>query len=1827
MSEIDLTYKENLVPRIRKLIKGYTMSSILKEYLQNADDAAATELIVSFDKRAHKTLNNTRFEEAKGPALLIENNSFFSEKDFESIIEISAGGKIDDASSTGRFGEGFSCSFSVSDDPSFISSGKGYWFDVLKHSVSKGQVSGKGVKAWDNLDSPEIQPWIKTFFVNSQSIIDANRTVFRLPLRTLSSAQDSMISSEIFTYENFLEWCRDWQSSAHNILFLRNIHRITLNEIKEDGTLVQHLSINTINCDEIEKINEFIQSDFKHFNNKSEAMCEHWLSTDKPLPVETYTHKLSIQTQTGKLVEKWAVVNGLFRGPDDILVKQALKALSIKPVAQKVLPWCGVAIKLDENDLPIKTQTSKIFTFLPLDMENPYPVLIHGWFDLDDKRTQLTLSGGGNAANILISWNKLLLQYGVAHAWAMLFDYVKGKTFLNDYFSYWPKRKSEPLNDSIVKGFYKAILEVDSLFILGSSQSGWAKPNASALIFRDQQEQSLLDVLERGYPLIKGHLTKDIQSFLQQAGLKLQELDAAKIAKDLGEKSINIDYPVKSSDLSVDLIESDEDLVIITNYLLNNGLEDFSDLPLSLAKDGMVYSHQQLMLTEPTSNLNLLQNQERFFLNEKITALFGDNSIIPKNWLSTTLQSVTNIINQYFDSFVLDIEWVKNIIEEIVNASATDRRSSTENIKKLKIGKCESGDWGTLNAAFRNYPPILIPNNEIKNYSIYHKLGINLYDRAALDTYQKLSSYEELIISISPLILVKYLIANDDLTFCQDEELRTFVLKQISADVSWIENLTHSEKQSFFKFPLLKTDKGFLRCIHTDTKLYVSSGFNAPENIQGLQSNYEVIVSVNDSENKLYKSLGFETLEPIKYLNEVVLPFINGHESYALVEDAIRWVVSEWKGISKTRDEPIFKELVKSIQGINIVPRDSDGLLLKPKELYHPDFFKTLPVFLQESSFKVKALFENDELNWLTFLSDIKLVNEFIPKHLISSADSIEQEEDVDRAVQFWNYVISQFDSLKKVHLGINILDSLVRTKTFPVETKKAPFNPSASQSKLNTSNKLVLKEDYSLLGIIYDSLHSGIDLDAITDKNQRSEIIERFRFIVKPSQNDVFINFRKLKEIETKSRKENREVIRFAKRFYRYIGRFKDIYLPNDLKIDSIRLGDMWVSPHNVFSRQLVISGTYCWSQLLEGENTEQLKEGLKKLGVSEEPDTQYLIDLLKRLPRNIKLDETQLSDAKAILQYFKDKYLEYGNNLSGVIPVLTTAEKLSNSSLVYIDDSPQYNNASSKNEDLVFAHKQYEPLASAAGAKHLTTRKGFFNQSKSITSTSIDKSYVKALFMYLASSSFKSALTRIYAHENDVGGSMPEFEIVPESVRFVDTLVIDYFIDNVWIYSVDTVTTFKDFDTLYILNQTDNDELWDSLAKYVCELSIISDSILVLRLIQKSRDLKAVHEFLDSKGITDFRELSEDEADAEFSIYAAPHEYVASSNSNDSENEDFEDLNIDDESKYDDEEHLSREKAVTSKKTISLAEAQKNITNKTFDGLTGIFGASTASSEPNKNGRREVLSLKNRKDNSSQSDIDKSIAPPIKPVNRLHESECSTGKTYERNSQLSVMSSSSSSEEKSIRNTSSNDRLPVYVGIDTENENSQSQKHRATEIGDKGEDYLIKNQKNYLSSPTNEFKKAPKNNMGYDILELTTEDEVVRYIEVKTLTGNWGDGGVNVTSPQYNFALENENWWLFVVEGIEISTPIIHPIKNPVLMINRYAFDSSWQQLSQIPLTEQNKRPEIGSLVKLPGNETIYTVIDIAAQSKIPLYKLESMDNEKHNIKKTYNAQWEML
>lgn len=103
----DFGQKVDLTQRIREVLANYPEgTTILKELIQNADDAGASKVIFCLDRRLHGTdsLAYGALAEWQGPALLAFNNATFVEEDFESISRIGDSKKRGQAWKTGRFG-------------------------------------------------------------------------------------------------------------------------------------------------------------------------------------------------------------------------------------------------------------------------------------------------------------------------------------------------------------------------------------------------------------------------------------------------------------------------------------------------------------------------------------------------------------------------------------------------------------------------------------------------------------------------------------------------------------------------------------------------------------------------------------------------------------------------------------------------------------------------------------------------------------------------------------------------------------------------------------------------------------------------------------------------------------------------------------------------------------------------------------------------------------------------------------------------------------------------------------------------------------------------------------------------------------------------------------------------------------------------------------------------------------------------------------------------------------------------------------------------------------------------------------------------------------------------------------------------------------------------------------------------------------------------------------------------------------------------------------------------------------------------------------------
>jgi hypothetical protein len=1796
----EFNYKEDLVPRIRDLIDGYSKDSILKEYLQNADDSGATELVVTFDKRKHKGLIGSKFDAAKETSLLLYNNADFKESDFKAIVKISAQGKIEDAGSTGRFGQGFSSSFSISDHPSFVSSGRAYWFDVLRNAVSNGKE--KSIQGWDlENDKNEISQWLITFNIENDQI----GTTFRLPLRDTETASQSDISHEIFKYQDFLKWCDEWKHNTSGLLFLRYVKRLVLQEINEGGKKIIHLELSTKNSKEIHEYNKKLQ---EGFSAGLLNICEAWKEHDEPLPLFSYKHNFLItyfdrdKNSYRDFEESWAVVNGLFRGKDDHLIDQAIKVLNISPNPRKVLPWAGVAISLDKKGSVNKNIKSNYYTFLPLPIKSKHPVHVHGWFDLNPKRTEITYDGSGDDKNILIEWNRLLFKDGVGTAWAYLIDFIKKYCESQRYYSLWPKNHEDEFDEYLLEGFYKEIAKLQCFKTRYKEKISWETPKDNIYYFQNASNKKLFDAFKEHYSIISPKPTPIIIGGLSAIGTDLEEITPEFIRDYLNEQSEEFDFPIALKDMPIEMLSKKEWFLSILNYCAKaDEGRDFSlldGLPLELACDNKVTCLAENRLLDINPKLRIFENDESLFLHPEVLEIVKDTEALPSSWLEANLKNYLTVLHEHIDNYDRkNKHWLKSLVSMIARVDKSEIDEAIDELQELEIVYQHDGLFALLKSDSDS--PVLISKEEVPNINYLIKIGMHLIHPEYIHIYEPLLKRNEceLITEFNSTTLIKHLVrqAVNEYGFFEDRETREYLIDLLAQNISWMDELSTEEAGWLNDMPFIATESDNVFSKSDDIKLYLPAGFKPPKHILNLKGEYEIISIVDDSQNAMYKKMGFDEQNPINYLNQIIIPFIESLPSVDDVRKISEWLANNWEELTQDLDEDQKEDLISTLSESQIVI-DSDSNLNIAKNYYHPDYFYDLHISLQDKKY-LPLKFEDDstQKKWSDLLAELGASKKIIPEHIVTTVQSIVEEDNDEKSIALLNYISNHFEWFEEMEFEEeNIFQYLSDLAWLPAEKPKNDFLvPEDEYKKLHKPSELILKHNYMIAGGAHYSLSLKVKLGKKDEEGVFSEreIAKSIGLLVHLPGNSIFESLRRL-QIHS-SQKHELKVLQFAKEFYKYLGNshIEKDDIPGDIIDKAVFIKGKWLSSSKVFQTSINLSGIFSWDELIAKDGKESsLAEGLFKLGVSEKPDNEYLINYLVHLPQNQKLNKQELKDAKAIFGQLQNNLEDIVIDLDD-IPLLTRSDQLITCDQLYIKDLSAYDKSEKRNDKLEFCQQQFDKLAKQCGvislADNLTPDVDLDNSQESSESDNTWKDYIR-------SDPFKSAVLRLIYHEGKIGdddiNQESIDEVLPSNVLLMDSLVVRYFIDDTWIYDDIGTPAHQDIEnsTLYLLNQEDDEDISESIAKFICDSSDLKrDSFsLIGRILRHKYDTaKEIHNLLDKKNIKSLPE--EIEIDENFSLF---------DNDVDSE-EPEENFEVSTYNNSDEEQHSIDD---SHSSTEDVAQDITNAPNKKQS--PSLSGEEIPPpTKPKKSSSSNIKSKENSSDSHKKSGVNRS--------NEVNSFE-GKGKNLSLNSNKKIVSS--------------NDRKPVYVGKDKEIDSyeNREQQNRATEIGNRGEQYVLEHSRNYLLSESNKFEKAPPNNEGYDISEIDKNGKIVRYIEVKALTGDWGEWGVGITVPQLEFAQVYDNWWLFVVENLNTDKTSVHDFKNPIQKANSFRFDCSWEQLAEKVKSDQSVSPIVGTQYKISGDK--YEVSSFEKKGKLFKVKLKDAQTGKEVTKK-FDPSWE--
>jgi hypothetical protein len=94
----------------------------------------------------------------------------------------------------------------------------------------------------------------------------------------------------------------------------------------------------------------------------------------------------------------------------------------------------------------------------------------------------------------------------------------------------------------------------------------------------------------------------------------------------------------------------------------------------------------------------------------------------------------------------------------------------------------------------------------------------------------------------------------------------------------------------------------------------------------------------------------------------------------------------------------------------------------------------------------------------------------------------------------------------------------------------------------------------------------------------------------------------------------------------------------------------------------------------------------------------------------------------------------------------------------------------------------------------------------------------------------------------------------------------------------------------------------------------------------------------------------------------------------------------------------------------------------------------------------------------------------------------------------------------------------------------------------------------------------EMPHNNPGYDVESRNGSGEIVRYIEVKSFSGNWSNTYADLSRTQFYKANDlGALFWLYVVERADTDDYQIHRIQSPAVKANHFMLDDGWTALAE--------------------------------------------------------------
>lgn len=1039
----EFAQREPLTTRLHGLIRSYPKGvGIIQEFVQNADDAGSQMVRFVLDEGSYPdtALPSPEMARLQGPALVVTNDTVFSEKDWTHIRLIGQSGKELDTTKTGRFGLGFNSVYNVTDFPAILTGERLGIFDPHAKTVAGATEASPGAqwriaRLWPKC--PDLLAPFVPFGVERGSE-SFEGTAFRLPLRSAAAAAESEISREAFTPADFFQIVERLDGRlAELLLFLKNVQTIELLRRDARGMVHPLLAVTTLNPEQVESARKGIRDllSLQH-TELLDALKQ------RPTPaVSQFEHHLRVSRGgVERAPESFAVVQGLYLDPKGEVDACAREMMRLK---EKAVPLAGAAARLTPPADSMYTAT--VYCGLPLSLESPVKAVhVNGFFDLQSDRQGLFQDqGAGGSAEVRVRWNRLLIEHCCAPAAAQVCLHLtqhahETGTALYDHWPRTPVRESSLL-DRLPRCTYSHLK--DQNCILAGGDQAWRLPAKIILppanLDDDLRDALLVDVFALPSPSLPGFVSTGFAA----AQVRLATMTPAYLRGELrvpNDPKAALDKAPRAC-----LRESKWVHALLRFCVSDDKVDDLVGVPLALMSNGTLRAFGR----DGGNKVCLAGREERalfvkhrhWFLDAELQAIVNLRDSNPAGILNFTPGVVLANLPKELPPLVDDIraerseavsdwpsnQWLIRAYEYLASNAAAFKQLDKSTIQKLPIVPDQFGHLYVMGNA---ETPLLLPaggDSQALSKALT-AAGVPWVDgdekllkavRSFVDAFP-----EQAIWRLSPLDLIDTLCAvapdgegepavpsNTDARAIIDYLASPTAVKELRADSNRITSL-----KSLRLFP---SKSGQLVALD-DEEHQVPDRYTLP--------NISAEIGLLDCGKQdrwapLYHVLGVHKLTRARLLTQVALPRLN-ELSREDVHEVLLWMRRELQAMKEEETAEAMTTLLRKV-GETVPIECTDGEARVAQLLYHPEATFVASLLGSNIGFPDLSVYHERSDLWLELFASLGMARTPRADDIIAAVDAVFDGEAVvevrvSRTTDIAEYLNDHWDDLKEQSAG-----------------------------------------------------------------------------------------------------------------------------------------------------------------------------------------------------------------------------------------------------------------------------------------------------------------------------------------------------------------------------------------------------------------------------------------------------------------------------------------------------------------------------------------------------------------------------------------------------------------------------------------------------------------------------------------------------------------------------------------------------------------------------------------------------------------------------------------